>query len=103
MGLCFGCFDGGNKRMTKEEERLASEEARARAAQKMQAIFYYLSLLYSYLYHYTFTILFIALIFYIYCYVQSIVHGKEEQGEAKQPETEKQSENNDNVEPCVKV
>jgi len=36
MGLCFGCFDGGNKRMTKEEERLASEEARARAAEVAQ-------------------------------------------------------------------
>ncbi|GAU31179.1 hypothetical protein TSUD_316040 [Trifolium subterraneum] len=36
MGLCFGCFDGGNKRMTKEEERLASEEARARAAEAAQ-------------------------------------------------------------------
>ncbi|KAF7817436.1 uncharacterized protein G2W53_031405 [Senna tora] len=36
MGLCFGCFGGGNKRMTKEEERLASEEARARAAEAAQ-------------------------------------------------------------------
>ncbi|CAJ2643895.1 unnamed protein product [Trifolium pratense] len=36
MGLCFGCFVGGNKRMTKEEERLASEEARARAAEAAQ-------------------------------------------------------------------
>ena len=36
MGLCFGCLDGGNKRMTKEEERLASEEARARAAEAAQ-------------------------------------------------------------------
>jgi hypothetical protein len=31
MGMCFGCFGGGEKR--KEEERLASEEARAKAAE----------------------------------------------------------------------
>ncbi|KAJ7966526.1 Histone H4 transcription factor [Quillaja saponaria] len=31
--LCFGCFGGGNNQMTKEEQRLASEEARARAAE----------------------------------------------------------------------
>lgn len=36
MGICFGCFGGGDKRMTKEEERLASEEARARAAEAAQ-------------------------------------------------------------------
>ncbi|XP_061358024.1 uncharacterized protein LOC133302283 [Gastrolobium bilobum] len=36
MGLCFGCFGGGDKRMTKEEERLASEEARNRAAEAAQ-------------------------------------------------------------------
>lgn len=43
MGLCFGCFDGGNKRMTKEEERLASEEARARAAEAAQKKCFFLS------------------------------------------------------------
>ncbi|XP_027330593.1 uncharacterized protein LOC113846471 [Abrus precatorius] len=36
MGLCFGCFGAGDKRMTKEEERLASEEARAKAAEAAQ-------------------------------------------------------------------
>ncbi|KAG4953598.1 hypothetical protein JHK82_039218 [Glycine max] len=35
MGLCFGCF-GVDKRMSKEEERLASEEARAKAAEAAQ-------------------------------------------------------------------
>lgn len=39
MGLCFGCFGGGSNRMTKEEERLASEEARARAAEAAQKRF----------------------------------------------------------------
>lgn len=39
MGICFGCFGGGDKRMTKEEERLASEEARARAAEAAQKRF----------------------------------------------------------------
>ncbi|KAK7291057.1 hypothetical protein RIF29_05920 [Crotalaria pallida] len=34
--LCFTCFNGGAKRMTKEEERLASEEARQRAAEAAQ-------------------------------------------------------------------
>jgi len=38
MGLCFGCF-GADKR-TKEEERLASEEARAKAAEAAQKRFY---------------------------------------------------------------
>ena len=38
MGICYcSCFDGdNNKRMTKEEERLASEEARAKAAEAAQ-------------------------------------------------------------------
>ncbi|KAJ7976839.1 Histone H4 transcription factor [Quillaja saponaria] len=36
MGLCFGCFGGDNNHMTKEEQRLASEEARARAAEAAQ-------------------------------------------------------------------
>ncbi|KAJ7958261.1 Histone H4 transcription factor, partial [Quillaja saponaria] len=36
MGLCFDCFGGGNNHMTKEEQRLASEEARARAAEAAQ-------------------------------------------------------------------
>jgi len=39
MGLCFGCF-GADKRMSKEEERLASEEARAKAAEAAQKRFY---------------------------------------------------------------
>ncbi|KAL1353641.1 hypothetical protein HN51_017555 [Arachis hypogaea] len=43
MGMFCSCFNGGNdKRMTKEEERLASEEARAKAAEaaeKRQAQF----------------------------------------------------------------
>jgi len=40
MGICFGCFGGGDKRMSKEEERLASEEARARAAEAAQKRFF---------------------------------------------------------------
>ncbi|KAL2946477.1 hypothetical protein AAZX31_20G016500 [Glycine max] len=32
MGLCFGCFSV-DKRMCKEEERLTSEEANAKAAE----------------------------------------------------------------------
>ncbi|KAH8487914.1 hypothetical protein Peur_060318 [Populus x canadensis] len=37
MGLsCFACFDGGNKKQRREEERLASEEARAKAAEAAQ-------------------------------------------------------------------
>ncbi|XP_062164255.1 uncharacterized protein LOC133870961 [Alnus glutinosa] len=33
---CFSCFDGGNKQRRREEERLASEEARAKAAEAAQ-------------------------------------------------------------------
>ncbi|KAJ0086146.1 uncharacterized protein LOC116139906 [Pistacia vera] len=33
---CFACFDGGNKQQRKEQERLASEEARAKAAEAAQ-------------------------------------------------------------------
>ncbi|KAL9386056.1 hypothetical protein Peur_023066 [Populus x canadensis] len=37
MGIsCFACFDGGNKKQRREEERLASEEARAKAAEAAQ-------------------------------------------------------------------
>ena len=36
MGLLCDCFGGGGKRMTKEEERLASDEARAKAAEAAQ-------------------------------------------------------------------
>ncbi|XP_061966877.1 uncharacterized protein LOC133690650 [Populus nigra] len=37
MGLsCFACFDGGRKQQRKEEERLASAEARAKAAESAQ-------------------------------------------------------------------
>lgn len=36
MGLLCGCFGWDNKRMTKEEERLASDEARAKAAEAAQ-------------------------------------------------------------------
>lgn len=39
MGICFGCFGGGDKHMSKEEERLASEEARAKAAEAAQKRF----------------------------------------------------------------
>lgn len=39
MGFCCDCFGGGDSRMTKEEERLASEEARARAAEAAQKRF----------------------------------------------------------------
>src|SRR4051812_15448511 len=40
MGICFGCFGGGDKHMSKEEERLASEEARAKAAEAAQKRFF---------------------------------------------------------------
>ncbi|KAL1814019.1 hypothetical protein ACET3Z_024084 [Daucus carota] len=34
---CFGCFDGGQKQQQrKEQERLASQEARAKAAEAAQ-------------------------------------------------------------------
>ncbi|XVE55751.1 hypothetical protein DITRI_Ditri03aG0183200 [Diplodiscus trichospermus] len=33
---CFSCFDGGNKELRKEQERLASAEARAKAAEAAQ-------------------------------------------------------------------
>lgn len=33
---CFACFDGGNKQQRKEQERLASTEARAKAAEAAQ-------------------------------------------------------------------
>ncbi|XP_074349103.1 uncharacterized protein LOC141688876 isoform X2 [Apium graveolens] len=34
---CFGCFDGGKKQqLRKEEDRLASQEARAKAAEAAQ-------------------------------------------------------------------
>ncbi|KAL3571478.1 hypothetical protein D5086_025382 [Populus alba] len=37
MGLsCLACFDGGNKKQRREEERLASAEARAKAAEAAQ-------------------------------------------------------------------
>ncbi|KAJ6335280.1 hypothetical protein OIU78_012003 [Salix suchowensis] len=37
MGLsCFACFDGGSKQQRREEERLASAEARAKAAEAAQ-------------------------------------------------------------------
>lgn len=41
MGLCscFGCFGADNRR-SKEEERVASEEARAKAAEAAQKRFY---------------------------------------------------------------
>ncbi|WCJ35556.1 hypothetical protein M5689_016803 [Euphorbia peplus] len=43
MGLsCFACFDGGSKQRRQEEDKLASAEARAKAAeaaQKRQAEF----------------------------------------------------------------
>ncbi|KAF2309637.1 hypothetical protein GH714_004400 [Hevea brasiliensis] len=39
MGLsCFACFDGGNKRQRQEEDRLASAEARAKAAEAAQNV-----------------------------------------------------------------
>uniref|UniRef100_A0A6N2MKZ1 Small VCP/p97-interacting protein n=1 Tax=Salix viminalis TaxID=40686 RepID=A0A6N2MKZ1_SALVM len=37
MGLsCFACFDGGSKQQRREEERLSSAEARAKAAEAAQ-------------------------------------------------------------------
>ncbi|KAL3627981.1 hypothetical protein CASFOL_028083 [Castilleja foliolosa] len=33
---CFACFDGGNKQWRREEVRLASEQARAKAAEAAQ-------------------------------------------------------------------
>ncbi|KAB5526595.1 hypothetical protein DKX38_020442 [Salix brachista] len=37
MGLsCFACFDGGSKEQRREEERLASAEARAKSAEAAQ-------------------------------------------------------------------
>ncbi|CAK7347422.1 unnamed protein product [Dovyalis caffra] len=37
MGLsCFACFDGGSKPQRREEERLASAEARAKSAEAAQ-------------------------------------------------------------------
>ncbi|TXG52536.1 hypothetical protein EZV62_021705 [Acer yangbiense] len=33
---CFACFDGGNKQQRKEQEKLASAEARAKAADAAQ-------------------------------------------------------------------
>lgn len=37
MGLsCFACFDGGSKQQRREEERLASAEVRAKAAEAAQ-------------------------------------------------------------------
>ncbi|KAL3632539.1 hypothetical protein CASFOL_025523 [Castilleja foliolosa] len=33
---CFACFDGGNKQWRREEDRLASEQARAKAAEVAQ-------------------------------------------------------------------
>ncbi|KAG6705389.1 hypothetical protein I3842_07G177400 [Carya illinoinensis] len=33
---CFACFDGGNKQRRRAEERVASEEARAKAAEAAQ-------------------------------------------------------------------
>ncbi|KAG6402561.1 hypothetical protein SASPL_134757 [Salvia splendens] len=33
---CFACFDGGSKQRRREEDRLASEEARAKAAEAAQ-------------------------------------------------------------------
>lgn len=33
---CFSCFDGGNKEQRKEQDRLASDEARAKAAEAAQ-------------------------------------------------------------------
>lgn len=45
MGLCFGCFGVGDKRMSKEEERIASEEARAKAAEAAQKRFIFIHFL----------------------------------------------------------
>ncbi|MBA0565972.1 hypothetical protein Golob_010826, partial [Gossypium lobatum] len=36
MGCFFSCFDGGNKEQRKEEDRLASAEARAKASEAAQ-------------------------------------------------------------------
>ncbi|KAK7321640.1 hypothetical protein VNO77_32472 [Canavalia gladiata] len=36
MGLCFGCFGVGDKHTSKEEDIMASEEARAKAAEAAQ-------------------------------------------------------------------
>ncbi|MFQ6639629.1 hypothetical protein Gotur_014818 [Gossypium turneri] len=36
MGCFFSCFDGGNKEQRKEQDRLASAEARAKAAEAAQ-------------------------------------------------------------------
>ncbi|KAL3655237.1 hypothetical protein CASFOL_001023 [Castilleja foliolosa] len=33
---CFACFDGGSKQRRREEDRLASEQARAKAAEAAQ-------------------------------------------------------------------
>ncbi|KHG15151.1 hypothetical protein F383_20121 [Gossypium arboreum] len=33
---CFACFDGGNREQRKEQHRLASAEARAKAAEAAQ-------------------------------------------------------------------
>ncbi|KAI3889430.1 hypothetical protein MKW98_012314 [Papaver atlanticum] len=33
MGFCFSCFGGGETEKSREEDRLASEEARSRAAE----------------------------------------------------------------------
>nr|KJB14646.1 hypothetical protein B456_002G135600 [Gossypium raimondii]KJB14647.1 hypothetical protein B456_002G135600 [Gossypium raimondii]KJB14649.1 hypothetical protein B456_002G135600 [Gossypium raimondii] len=33
---CFACFDGGNREQRKEQDRLASAEARAKAAEAAQ-------------------------------------------------------------------
>ena len=60
MGICCSCFDGGNdKRMTKEEERLASEEARAKAAEAAQKRSNPLPLLPFFLFMFCFLILLI--------------------------------------------
>ncbi|GLU15937.1 hypothetical protein SLE2022_323890 [Rubroshorea leprosula] len=36
MGCCFSCFDGGKREERREQERLASAEARAKAAEAAQ-------------------------------------------------------------------
>lgn len=40
---CFDCFDGGNKQQRKEQDRLASAEARAKAAEAAQNRYSFLS------------------------------------------------------------
>lgn len=42
---CFACFDGGNREQRKEQDRLASAEARAKAAEAAQRRYFMLYLL----------------------------------------------------------